>query len=59
MINKIRKINKYCLIFILISVFWILLEIIIDGKREPNVPDTIIGLLFAWSVYRNITKKTR
>jgi hypothetical protein len=41
-------------IYLLIGAIWQLFEIIEYGHIVPSVSDSIIGLGFAWSLYKNL-----
>lgn len=43
----------YTIINTLVVGLWILLEFLIEGKIESNFLDSIIALIFSWSLYAN------
>lgn len=53
-LNVIMRILVFYGLFYVVSDFWRLLEMIVYKNVKPNLVDLVIGLLFAFSLYKNL-----
>lgn len=51
--SVLKDVLTYTIINTLVVGLWIFLEFLIEGKIEGNHLDSIIALLFSWSLYAN------
>jgi uncharacterized membrane protein len=53
MIKFIDGSFKLLWIFVVVSLCWQLLELIMIGKTNPNNVDTVVGIILSLSLYKN------
>lgn len=53
----LTKVIIFNIILLIVSSFWLWLEIIILGHPNPNMIDTIIGIILTYSLYLNVMNK--
>ena len=53
-ISQLVRVSVICVVLIVIDAVWRFLEYIEYGCPQPSISDSIIGVLFAISVYKNL-----
>lgn len=53
-LNVIMRILVFYGLFYVVSDLWRLLEMIVYKNVKPNLVDLVVGLLFSFSLYKNL-----
>lgn len=53
-IESFAELSIIWAIIIIIHIIWVGLEIVFEGGTQPSVSDTIIGLILAYSIRKNL-----